>query len=289
MLIPDYDDDDDYKSEILDYYFEHGFINTFKRGCVKIYDTIDNIVSSKIVQTACMRTIWTVSKVIVYTECAIVYVCNSNEYTKYYADKLVTMKNDFYCTNTTPNTLFEDNKWIQVCRIFNSDDIYKLIYINSTFSNNISNRDIKLEYSKIYNSIMNSSNNDTCIIIKYDELYNVSISNNNINIDDEVALIQSTNIPLSITYKHPMMNDDIDIIIPEELYCIDNCLFTNAFVLRCLESQSQPFIFSKDYELTIIDSSVTIHSLTYNHYVKISQEGLVLCDLVDSDKWFFNK
>ena len=134
---------------------------------------------------------------------------------------------------------------------------------------------------------MNLSNNDTCIITKYDDLYNVS--NSNINIDDEVALIQSTNIPLSITYKHPMMNDDIDISIPEEMYCIGNCLFSNAFILRCLESQSQPFIFSKDYELTIIDSFVTIHSLTYNNYVKISQAGFDLCDLVENDKWFFNK
>jgi hypothetical protein len=279
--------EDDYESEFLDYYFEHGFVNTCKRGYEKVCEKIDNILSSEIVQTACMRTLWTVSKIMVYTECAIVYVCNSNEFTKHYTDKLVSMKNTFYSTNTISDPSLENNKWIQVCRIFNSDDVYKLLYVNSTFSNNVSNKYIKLEYSKIYNSIMNLSNNDTCIITKYDNLYNVS--NSNINIDDEVALIQSTNIPLSITYKHPMMNDDIDISIPEEMYCIGNCLFSNAFILRCLESQSQPFIFSKDYELTIIDSFVTIHSLTYNNYVKISQAGFDLCDLVENDKWFFNK
>ena len=131
---------------------------------------------------------------------------------------------------------------------------------------------------------MNSNNNDTCIVMKYNELYRVSISENNMNnhTDEmDIQFIQSGNIPLSITYKHPRMDDGIELIIPNEMYCIDNCLFSNSFVLRCLENQSHPFIFDRDYGLTIIDSSVNIHLITYNRYIKVTTDGLLTCDMVN--------
>ena len=270
------------ESELLRFYFENGLIKTVNRQFGWIYDKIVEFGSSEPVQTVCVRALWTVSKIMVYTEYSMVYLYNSNEYIKCYTDKFIAVKKTIF--DTAQKREFVDKNWIQAGRICVSNDMYKMLYMNSDLPDDISAKDIQINYSNIYNSVMNSNNNNTCIVMKYNELYRVSISefSNNLHTDEiDIQFIQSGNIPLSITYKHPRMDDGIELIIPNEMYCIDNCLFSNAFVLRCLENQSHPFIFDQDYGLTIIDSSVTIHLITYNKYIKVTTEGLLTRDTVN--------
>ena len=99
------------ESELLKFYFENGLIKTVNRQFGWIYDKIVEFGSSELVQSVCVRALWTVSKIMVYTEATMVYLYNSNEYIKCYTDKLIEVKKTVFDTTKKPE--FVDKNWIQ--------------------------------------------------------------------------------------------------------------------------------------------------------------------------------
>ena len=124
---------------------------------------------------------------------------------------------------------------------------------------------------KLLDEAEKMSNDKTKVIVKWDKLYNVGICNDKNNKHNFELPIQKSNcIPISIVYKHPEMTEDINLLfLPNEMYCVNNCLFSKAFVRRCLDYQENPFVFDDRYTINIMDSNVTMYTMTENHYMKI--------------------
>ena len=104
-----------------------------------------------------------------------------------------------------------------------------------------------------------------------------------IKLDVETPINQSNCVPISIVYKHPDMTEDIDLLfLPNEMYCVNNILFSKAFVRRSLEYQEKPFAFDDRYTIDIIDSNVTMYTMTKNNYMKILVDEFKIISLDDA-------
>jgi hypothetical protein len=182
-------------------------------------------------------------------------------------------------TNNSRKNELINNNWIQVCKFYkNTSGQYKFIDINEILSDDIQIDNLNVYFLKIYESVANDPQvltPDTCIITKFDGLYQISLFDKNVNID-KISFTKSTWKPLSVSYNHPDLHVPIDLIIPNEMYCVDNCIFSKIFIFRCLVHQDNFFIFDERYSLTIIDEDVNIHKLSSNEYIKITETGMVI-------------
>jgi hypothetical protein len=74
------------------------------------------------------------------------------------------------------------------------------------------------------------------------------------------------------------MNEGIDLLfIPNEMYCVNNCLFSEVFVRRCLEYQDKPFVFDERYTINVIDMNVSMYTITKDEYMKILVDDIKIC------------
>jgi hypothetical protein len=98
------------------------------------------------------------------------------------------------------------------------------------------------------------------------------------------------NAPISISYNHPAISESIELTIPIEMYCVGNHLFSAAFVRRCLEYQQIPFVFDDRYTLTIIDTNVTIHTVSSTEYITVTADGIEKMAMkrvvINEKKWY---
>lgn len=76
-----------------------------------------------------------------------------------------------------------------------------------------------------------------------------------------------------IEYKHPKIQNEIQLSLPREMMIIGNCLFSPAFVLRLLEHQSEIFWFDFDYQLVLVDNSLVSITLDAHHYIHLYENN----------------
>ena len=266
-----------------------------------LYNTTVDAVNSEQGKALGISLLWTFSKLCVYAERGGLLLYNSNYYVKCGVDHYVSIKE--WIDNLTNNKKIEPkcNNWIHICRISSNDQSYSEIY--DELSDTVTEKDCETKYRSAYLSVLNNSkhyinyknndecavrlydeNHDTCVIMKKNNLYYVDICD---GIDSklciEAPIVKSNCVPISIVYKHPDMMEEIDLLfIPNEMYCVNNCLFSKAFVRRCLEYQDKPFIFDDCYTINIIDSNVTMYTMTENHYMKILVDKFQINKLEDT-------
>ena len=70
------------------------------------------------------------------------------------------------------------------------------------------------------------------------------------------------------------MEESIELHIPEGMLLVNNKLFNAAFVLRCLKMQNEPYIFDKEYKITILDSSINSYEIHYGECLSILQDSI---------------
>jgi len=58
------------------------------------------------------------------------------------------------------------------------------------------------------------------------------------------------------------------------MWVIGNELFTPCFVRRCLEYQETPFVFSKNYEIAIMDANVNTITFNQEQYIEVSSDNI---------------
>lgn len=81
--------------------------------------------------------------------------------------------------------------------------------------------------------------------------------------------LPTRNFFLSIEYKHPYMNKIIPITIDTKYLMSGNELFSPCFILKCLNYQSEPYIFDTDYSIIILDSELKNITLKHNQYIRL--------------------
>jgi len=119
---------------------------------------------------------------------------------------------------------------------------------------------------------------DNIIILKSKDKYIVKILNTHES---------STNMPckeskcsfLSIEYSHPEMKDTISLEIPRSMMIAENQILSPAFVRRCLEYQSQSYVFDDQYKILLMDSTIKQYTINYKQYISISEDACVINDL----------
>lgn len=249
-----------------------------------LYITIMDAANSEQGKAIGMNLLWTFSKICVYAERGGILLYNSNDYIKQGVDKCVSIKE--WIEDLTSNKKIEPkiNNWIHVCRVSNTGNSYSEIYDN--LSDTMTETECVSKYQTSYLSVLNESDqyNDTCVFLKHNNLYCIrKCAGHDIKLDIETPIEKSNCVPISIVYKHPDMTEDIDLLfLPNEMYCVNNILFSKAFVRRSLEYQEKPFAFDDRYTIDIIDSNVTMYTMTKNNYMKILVDEFKIISLDDA-------
>lgn len=82
---------------------------------------------------------------------------------------------------------------------------------------------------------------------------------------------------LSIQYCHPYMKTNIYIEVPTGMYVVGNEILSPLFVKRCLEYQSENYLFDKTYTLRLIDQNIQESVLTYGEYIILGETYFSVC------------
>jgi len=183
------------------------------------------------------------------------------------------------------------SEWVSICSLISIDHTYKLV---NTDIVNIYKK-IEDEYNSFYKSfysnyIYSDNTNSHCEIIsvtkehvfiakQQDNTYicrvcfpghikqidtSSSLQNKNENIKKE----EDVDVFLYVEYMHPSkMNTPIILPFSSGFLQVSNELFTPAFVLRQLQTQTDYYFFDMDYVLTFLDKELNTFHLKSNQYI----------------------
>ena len=172
----------------------------------------------------------------------------------------------------------EDNTWIDICSLIYINRDYELVHTNI-----LKNKNIEQEYYSFYKTFYSnyiyseeckeegqSVTKEHLFVTKYeDDQYLCRVCfPGHVKIMD-VDTDGSTEISfLYIEYFHPKkMAQPIILPFPNGMLQPFNELFTPAFVLRQLQTQTQYYYYDMDYELTILDQDLRTVKLYSNQYI----------------------
>ena len=89
------------------------------------------------------------------------------------------------------------------------------------------------------------------------------------NEDYNADFVKSRKHFLSIEYTHPDMKERVVIELDPAIYLVGNEILSSRFVLRCLQYQSDEYVFDDRYVLDIMDSKIRMETLTAGEYILI--------------------
>lgn len=95
---------------------------------------------------------------------------------------------------------------------------------------------------------------------------------NHTDYNDVSNVTHTRNFFLSIEYTHPEMKTNIPITIDSRYLISGNELFSPCFILKCLNYQSEPYIFDENYKINILDSNIKNVVIESNQYIRLSNK-----------------
>ena len=184
-----------------------------------------------------------------------------------------------------PNT----SEWVNICSLVLISKKYQLVNTNIIHNEDETN-DIKKEYYSFYKSFYsnynyseddneNENDNDTSAVTK-EHLFIAKLKNNKyickvcftnhikymfdeLDIENEEM---DTSL-LYVEYSHPKMVTPVSLPFSNHMIQPYNELFTPAFVLRQLQTQTEYYYFDLEYRITILDSNLNRVVLKSNQYL----------------------
>lgn len=240
--------------------------------------TFQNYISDLFINMV-SKILWNYNTLIVFCERKLNHIYVNNELIRNSVD-FIKEKTDYVMT-LFDNSLKEPPYacWINSIHCIETDDIinYNDDYIICEKINCLNNEDYKdivdifnNELEKSYKQLIISDEIDKnmcCVIGLIDKKYMI-LSNSHDKITFEVPSVQV----ISIFYNHPLMEENIQLIIPKEYIYVNNTLLNCAFVLRCLKMQKESFIFDKNYFITIMDEDINEYEIRYNQYLHVNKD-----------------
>jgi len=130
---------------------------------------------------------------------------------------------------------------------------------------------------ELFTMLLESFVNTTAMLVGEEYLLTMRLNDNTMisrrfdsNLDDySIVIEKSRKHFLSVEYTHPKMSNKIVIDLDPALYLVGNEVFSSGFVQRCLEYQTETYIFDDDYILEIMDSKIKFFTLKNNEYIVI--------------------
>lgn len=218
--------------------------------------------------------LWNWNNMLVFCERNANNIYNENEIIKKSCDCIKdTTENIFDNTLKEPSVDF----WLSTSQIVQDCYESEFLYLNSykiiTTVDETSISDTPFLMQVIKNDFeLTENKNNTCYICFVQNNYYVYLNNDFIS---NTLNTSKTNVfILSVFYSHPSMEESIELHIPEGMFLVDNKLFNAAFVLRCLKMQNEPYIFDKEYKITILDSSINSYEIHYGECLSILQDSI---------------
>jgi len=111
--------------------------------------------------------------------------------------------------------------------------------------------------------------NNVCVISKFNGFYKIFFN----QIDEITDISLSSRKMLSVFYKHPELNDSIQLEIPEKMLLVDNQLFNPTFVFRCLQRQNVFTPFDDKYTIQIMDSEIDEYTIQYGQFLLVNKDS----------------
>lgn len=87
---------------------------------------------------------------------------------------------------------------------------------------------------------------------------------------------------LSVEYCHPLMKHTITLNIPRSMMLIGNQLLSLVFVRRCLEYQSESYVFDDNYTIRIMDATIEQYTLKWNQYLQLDCDDCIIGEIVNT-------
>lgn len=80
---------------------------------------------------------------------------------------------------------------------------------------------------------------------------------------------------MGIEYSHPKMENSITLDIDSNYFVPNNDVLDAIFIYKYLKRNfsSSTYFFDKNYKISIMDSNVNFHELTYNKYIHFDSNG----------------
>lgn len=171
-------------------------------------------------------------------------------------------------------------------KICYKDETYKEEYLNSdSLLYNTETKDILNAVVNIYKDFFNivkplikKNELDYLVLIHYKNVTDDLIisrvienkSHEDVEYNDIYNVEKTRNFFLSIEYSHPQMKNTIPITIDPKYLVTGNELFSPCFIFKCLNYQSEPYVFDTNYKVNILDSNIKNVVITSEKYVRLS-------------------
>jgi hypothetical protein len=223
--------------------------------------------------------LWNWNNMLVFCERNANNIYNNNEIIKKSCDCIKdTTENLLDYTLKEPNVDF----WLSTSQIVQDclEEEYNFIYLESyKIITTVNDEKSILDTTDFITDVMKKdfelteNKNNICYICFVQNNYYVYIDNDFI-LNNTFNTVTTNVLILSIFYSHPNMEESIELHIPEGMLLVNNKLFNAAFVLRCLKMQNEPYIFDKEYKITILDSSINSYEIHYGECLSILQDSI---------------
>ena len=82
------------------------------------------------------------------------------------------------------------------------------------------------------------------------------------------------------------MKNTIPITIDSKYLVTGNELFSPCFIFKCLNYQSEPYVFDTNYKINILDSNIKNIVLTSDQYIRLSSKTY---EILNNDSGTSNK
>lgn len=236
--------------------------------------------------------LWAYSEFCVKCDDCAKDIYDKNESVRYIVDGFQTVYDQVieFCSTAEiePNAQY----WMTLCTVQKYDE-YNNHYTESL---QISETPISLSNEKSFLEAIDTTKDnvirDTILIMKSNGLYRIRLIKKNEDLDEnsyidvvdvgspppeqEITFEPSCFKILNAIYKHPELTESIELNVPVEMFMVGNELFSPAFVRRCLEYQSNPFVFDAQYRVDIVDSNINVITLNHTQYLQVRAKDVLL-------------
>ena len=174
---------------------------------------------------------------------------------------------------------YPDYNWHNMINSIDLSDKFEYNEFYSKIDDTINEKTFMKQMSNFYNPLYDNENkNSVCLLSKFNNICCVQhtpvyLKNNDIFDKSDISI-------LSVTYSHPLMEEKIDIVLPNNMLYCHNQLFNFAFIHHCLQYQDKPYIFDKNYRIEVMDSNVNTTEFVYNQYLHVYKEELKVQSLI---------
>jgi len=218
---------------------------------------------------------------LVFLEDKFEHSYNNYNWFKFTVDHINNSKDSFINYMYDIKTYPCDN-WHNTIHVTNQSDTYEYSEYYKKITDNTNEQTYMKEMRQFYPPLYECENkNYICLLSKFNDI--LCVQHTPIYLKNNDIFEKSNMSILSVTYNHPLMEDNIELTLSNSMLYCHNQLFNFAFVYHCLQYQDKPYVFDENYKIEIMDSNVDTKEVKFNQYLHIYKDEIKIQSLIPSD------